>query len=225
MQIHARTEKLIGSDALEKLKSARVLVVGVGGVGGYVVEALARSGVGFLTIVDKDVVDESNINRQIIALSSTVGRSKTAVMKERITEINPEIEVTALDLFVTPETVYGLGVNGFDYVVDAVDFMPAKVALIKASKESGVPVISAMGAGNKLDPTRIRVCDVEKTDVCPLARAMRREARKHDLGHFKVAYSDELPVITDRVPASYVCVPATMGLVIAAEVIKDLIGK
>ena len=147
MQIHARTEKLIGSDALEKLKSARVLVVGVGGVGGYVVEALARSGVGFLTIVDKDVVDESNINRQIIALSSTVGRSKTAVMKERIAEINPEIEVTALDLFVTPETVDGLKINEHDYVVDAVDFMAAKVALVKESKAAGVPVISAMGAG------------------------------------------------------------------------------
>lgn len=225
MQIHARTEKLIGLDALEKLKGSKVLVVGAGGVGGYVVEALARSGVGFLTVVDKDVVDESNINRQIIALASTVGRPKTAVIKERIADINPEIKVNALDLFVTPENVDGLNVNEFDYVVDAVDFIPAKVALVAASKSVGVPVISAMGAGNKLDPTRIRVCDVEKTDVCPLARVMRREARKHNLGHFKVAYSDELPVIADRVPASYACVPATMGLIIAAEVIKDLIGK
>ena len=220
----SRTQRLIGKDAVERLNSASVAVFGVGGVGGYIVEALARSGVGNITLIDKDVVDESNINRQIIALSSTVGQSKTQLMKNRIADINPSATVTALDLFYLPETADEIDLSAFDYVVDAIDNVTAKIELISRCKSAGVTVISAMGAGNKLDPTQIKIADISKTSVCPLARVVRRETAKRGVKDFKVAYSTELPVLSDgeRAPASMICVPAVMGLIMASEIIKDL---
>ena len=221
-----RTEQLIGKGALEKLNGAHVAVFGVGGVGGYIAEALARSGVGEITLIDKDVVDESNINRQIIALTSTIGQSKTALMKKRIEDVNPNATVTAIDKFYLPENADEIDLSQFDYVADAIDNVTAKIELISRCKTMGVPVISAMGAGNKLDPTAIRVCDIGKTDVCPLARVVRRETKKRGITDFKVAYSTEKPNRSEggeRAPASMICVPATMGLVMASEIIKDLI--
>ena len=223
---------LIGEEAVEKLKGARVAVFGVGGVGGYVVEALVRSGVGAIELVDNDVVSLSNINRQIVALHSTVGRLKTEVMAERARDINPAVEVCTHNVFFLPETAESFDFSAYDYVVDAIDTVSGKLALIERAKKSGVPVISAMGAGNKLDPTAFTVADISKTSVCPLARVMRRELKKRGIEHVKVVYSEEVPRERETcektasgkpVPASIAFAPSVMGLILASEVIKDLI--
>ena len=230
MERLSRTENLIGKSALERLKNAKVAVFGVGGVGGYVVEALARSGVGELHLIDKDVVSESNINRQIIALYSTLGKPKTEVMAARVKDINPDVLVHVHNVFFLPENASEFDFSQFDYVVDAIDTVAGKIALIEQAKKAGVPVISAMGAGNKLDATAFEVADIAKTSVCPLARVMRRELKKRGIEHVKVVYSKEQPITqgqpTDEgkpVPASIAFVPSVAGLIIAGEVIKDLI--
>ena len=227
----SRTALLIGEAGVEKLKKARVAVFGVGGVGGYVAEALARSGVGALDLIDKDTVSESNINRQIIALHSTVGRKKTEVMAERVKDINPAIQVRVHDVFYLPETANFFDFSAYDYVVDAIDTVSGKIALIEQAKRANIPVISSMGAGNKLDATAFKVADIAKTNVCPLARVMRRELKKRGIEHVKVVYSEEEPLpsnCTDEetgkaVPGSIAFVPSVVGLIIAGEVIKDLI--
>lgn len=199
-------------------------VFGVGGVGGYVVEALARSGVGALDLIDNDTVSESNINRQIVALHSTIGKQKTTVAAARVNDINPEIKVREHNLFFLPETADSFDFSLYDYVVDAIDTVSGKLALIERAKEANVPVISSMGTGNKLDPTAFEVADISKTSVCPLARVMRRELKKRGIEKVKVVYSKEEPKETDlNVPASIAFVPPVAGLIIAGEVIKDLI--
>ena len=228
---YSRTALLIGNEGVAKLKKSRVAVFGVGGVGGYVVEALARSGVGALDLIDKDVVSISNVNRQIIALHSTIGRLKTEVMAERIYDIDPTIQVRTHDVFYLPETAAQFDFSQYDYVVDAIDTVTGKIALIVQAKEAGIPVISSMGAGNKLDPTAFEVADVAKTSVCPLARVMRRELKKRGIEHVKVVYSKEEPLPTQEtdeetgkaVAGSIAFVPSVVGLMIAGEVIKDLI--
>lgn len=228
----SRTEALIGEVALEKLKNAHVIVFGVGGVGGYIVEALARSGVGKFDLVDADKVSKSNINRQIIALQSTVGQYKTEVMKARILDINPQAKVDAFNLFYLPETENRFNFSKYDYVIDAVDTVSAKLSIIEKAKQAGVPVISAMGAGNKLNPTAFEVADISKTSVCPLAKVMRRELKKRGIHNLKVVYSKEERKsfgVTDGEsgkisPASIAFVPSVAGLIIASEVVKDLIS-
>ena len=218
-----RTAMLIGEEGIEKLAKARVAVFGVGGVGGYVCEALARSGVGTLDLIDKDQVSLSNINRQIIALHSTVGQYKTEVMKERIHDINPEIQVNVHSLFFLPETADRFPFEEYDYVVDAVDTVTAKLELVKRAREKGVPIISCMGAGNKLDPTGFKVADIYKTTMCPLAKVMRRELKKLGIEGLKVVYSEEKPISQGQsTPGSIAFVPSVAGLIIAGEVIRDL---
>lgn len=227
----SRTTILLGKENVEKLKRARVAVFGVGGVGGYVVEALARSGVGALDLIDRDIVSESNINRQIIALHSTVGRYKTEVAAERARDINPDICVRVHNTFYLPETAAQFDFRAYDYVVDAIDTVSGKIALVEQAKAANTPVISSMGAGNKLDPTRFEVADISKTSVCPLARVMRRELKKRGIEHLKVVYSKEEPLpssVVDEesgkpVPGSVAFVPSVVGLIIAGEVVKDLI--
>ena len=231
MEILSRTENLIGKAAVEKLRGARVAVFGIGGVGGYVVEALARAGVGALDLVDNDKVSLSNINRQIIALHSTVGEWKTEVAAQRVKDINPEITVRTHNLFFLPETAEPFDFSGIDYVVDAIDTVSGKIALIERAKGANIPVISSMGTGNKLNPTAFEVADITKTSVCPLARVMRRELKKRGIEHVKVVYSKEEPLSSGAVneetgkaiPASISFVPSVAGLIIAGEVIKDLI--
>lgn len=227
----SRTALLLGEEGVAKLKKSRVAVFGVGGVGGYVVEALARSGVGAIDLIDKDVVSLSNINRQIIALHSTVGRPKTEVMAERIQDINPDIRVHTHNVFYLPETAAQFDFSQYDYIVDAIDTVAGKIALIEHAKNADVPVISSMGAGNKLDPTAFEVADIAKTSVCPLARVMRRELKKRGIEHVKVVYSKEEPLPTKEtdeetgkaVAGSIAFVPSVVGLIIAGEVIKDLV--
>lgn len=218
-----RTAQLLGNENVEKLFDKHVIVFGVGGVGGYVVEALARSGVGKISIVDNDVVNESNINRQIIALHSTVGMQKVEVLKNRILDINPECQVFVHNQFFLPENSNDFDFSIYDYVVDAVDTVTAKLEIIKKSKESNVPVISSMGTGNKLNPMGFKVSDISKTKVCPLARVMRNELKKRGISKVKCVYSEENPVIQTQTPASVAFVPSVAGLLIASEVIKDLI--
>ena len=238
----SRTELLYGEEAVAVLSRVRVAVFGLGGVGGYVVEALARSGVGALDLVDHDRVALSNLNRQIIATERTVGQFKAEAAKERVLSINPECRVTAHRLFFLPETAGEIDFTAFDYVADAVDNITAKLTLIECAKRTGVPVISAMGTGNKLDPTMLKAADIYETAVCPLARVMRKECRKRGIESLKVVYSEEEPLerenpegesnAADRggrwkrmTPASNAIVPATAGLLMASEIIKDLIQK
>ena len=228
----SRTALLLGQGSIEKLKKARVAVFGVGGVGGYVVEALARSGVGTLDLIDNDSVSLSNVNRQIIALHSTIGRAKVDVAKERVKDINPDICVHAHQVFYLPETADEFDFTKYDYVVDAIDTISGKIALIKECKRANVPVISCMGTGNKVNPTAFEVADISKTTVCPLARVMRRELKKHGIEHVKTVFSKEEPFRVDSMeengkipPASISFVPSVAGLIIAGEVIKDLIGR
>lgn len=227
-----RTELLLGSEGVKKLKQSKVAIFGVGGVGGYVAEALARSGVGSFVLVDKDVVSQSNINRQIIATTKTIGMSKTQVMKERILDINPEAQVEVRECFFLPETAGEFDFTQYSYVVDAVDTVTAKVELVMQAKAAGVPIISSMGAGNKLDPTRFEVADIYKTSVCPLARVMRRELKKRNIKSLKVVYSKEeamtpKEILSDEskrvIPGSVAFVPSVAGLIIAGEVIKDIV--
>lgn len=220
----SRTESLIGKDAVEKLLASKVIVFGVGGVGSYVCEALTRAGVGTLDIVDKDVVDITNINRQLIALHSTVGKSKVQVCAERLKDVNPEIQVTPHQCFYLPENSQQFDFSKYDYVVDAIDNVTAKIDIICKAKEAGVSVISSMGTGNKLDPMAFKVAEIEKTKVCPLAKVVRKELRKRGVEGVKVVYSEEEPVNTgNRTPASISFVPSAAGLLIAKTVIDDLI--
>lgn len=233
-EVFARTELLLGKDALEQLHNAHVAVFGVGGVGGYVVEALARSGVGHLTVVDNDTVSESNINRQIIATHSTIGKNKVDVIKERILDINPDCDVTAKCCFYLPENKAEFDFSEYDYVVDAVDTVTAKISLVLEAQEHNVPIMSSMGAGNKLNPAMFEVADIYQTSVCPLAKVMRHELKKRGVKKLKVVYSKEEPkvpaiVVFDEekhkaVPGSTAFVPSVAGLIIASEVIKDLVG-
>ncbi|SEQ70478.1 tRNA A37 threonylcarbamoyladenosine dehydratase [Lachnospiraceae bacterium NE2001] len=219
-----RTKMLLGEEALEKLATKRVAVFGVGGVGGYVVEALVRSGVGALDLIDKDVVDVTNINRQIIATLDTVGRPKVDVAEERVHSINPDCVVRKYQCFYLPETKDQFDFSQYDYVVDAIDTVTGKLALIEQAKAVGVPVISSMGAGNKLDPTAFKVADIYKTSVCPLAKVMRRELKKRGIDSLKVVYSEEMPIDTGgRTPGSVAFVPSVVGLIIGGEVIKDVL--
>ena len=233
----SRTEILLGKYGVERLKKSRVAVFGIGGVGGYVAEALARSGMGALDLIDNDEVSLTNINRQIIALHSTVGRPKVDVMKERVLDINPECNVRIFQCFYLPETKNLFDFTEYDYVVDAVDTVTAKIQLIVQAKEAGVPIISSMGAGNKLNPASFEVADISQTSVCPLARVMRQECKKRGIKNVKVVYSKEKPVESKLseeekksaeqkgnglAPGSCAFVPSVAGLIIASEVVKDL---
>ncbi len=231
----SRTELLLGEASVQKLKNCRVAVFGIGGVGGYAVEALARSGVGTLDLFDNDKVSLTNINRQIIALHSTIGVSKTTAAKNRILDINPSATVNTNDVFFMPENSGEFDFSVYDYVVDAIDTVAGKVALIEKAKEQNVPIISSMGAGNKLDATGFMVADISKTQVCPLARVMRKKLKDIGINHVKVVYSKEMPLTPMEsaeqkgtagrpVPGSVAFVPSVVGLIIGAEVIKDLIN-
>ena len=221
-----RTKLLIGSEKLDILRTKHVAVFGVGGVGGYVCEALARCGIGRFTIVDRDTVNESNINRQIIALTSTVGRAKVDVMKERMCDINPDVYIEACEVFYLPQNASEFDFTKYDYVVDAVDTVTAKLQIITAAKEANVHVISSMGAGNKLDPSLFRIADISKTSVCPLAKVMRRELKNRGLKDVKCVYSTEEAIKPEgNEIGSIAFVPSVAGLLIASEVIKDLIEQ
>lgn len=226
----ARTELLLGKEAMERLHRSRVAVFGIGGVGGYVVEALARSGIGYLDLIDHDKVSATNINRQIIATLQTIGKDKVDVMKERILSINPNTVVNVSKSFYLPENADDFDFGKYSYVVDAVDTVTAKIELVMRAKTAGVPVISCMGTGNKLEPAMLEIADIYQTSVCPLAKVMRRELRKRNIEKLKVLYSKEEPVkkylsIQGRaVPGSVAFVPSVAGLLIASEVIKDIIG-
>lgn len=221
-----RTELLIGAEGVAKLRAARVLVFGVGGVGGYVCEALARAGVGTIHIVDNDTVSESNINRQIIATYDTVGMEKTKVMEKRILSVNPECRVKRYDCFYLPDTEAAeqFDFTAYDYVVDAIDTTSAKIDIIVRCREAGTPVISSMGTGNKTDPFKFQIADISRTSVCPLAKAVRRELRNRGVKGVKVLFSTEEPVKTgSRIPGSISYVPSAAGLFIGGEVIRELL--
>ena len=219
-QQYERTIRIIGEEGLKKLRASSVLLFGVGGVGSYVCEALARAGVGALTLVDKDVVDITNINRQIPALHSTVGKPKVSVMAERVRDIDPACKVETKELFFLPDSADDIDFASYDYVVDAVDTVTAKVYIIERAKQAGVPVISSMGTGNKLDGSAFRIADIEDTKVCPLAKVMRRELRKRNISGVKVLYSEEEP---QAVGGSISFVPSVAGLLIAGEVVRELL--
>lgn len=223
-QPFSRTEILIGKEGLERLKCSTVAVFGVGGVGGYAVEALARSGVGCLHLIDNDKVSVSNLNRQIIATVSTIGRYKVDVAKERILDINPEARVHTRRTFYMPDTAQEFDFTGYDYVVDAIDTVTGKLALIQQADQAGVPIISSMGAGNKLEASAFEVADIYQTSVCPLAKVMRKELKKRGIRKLKVVYSKEQPVVNSRPPGSIAFVPAVAGLILAGEVVKELAG-
>lgn len=230
--IYERTALLIGEEGIRAMQSSRIAVFGIGGVGGYVCEALGRAGVGHLTLVDSDDVSPTNLNRQIIALRSTVGMKKTHVMEQRLKDINPNIDVKVYDMFYTPETADEIDLSGYDYIVDAVDTVAAKIELAVRAHDLHIPIISSMGAGNKLHPEMFEIADISKTSVCPLARVMRHELKKRGILSLKCVYSKEVPVVTDtgltegrkRIPASISFVPSTAGLILASEVVRDLIG-
>ena len=238
----ARTELLAGPDGMKRLAQAHVAVFGIGGVGGYVVEALARSGIGRLDLIDHDKVDITNLNRQIYALHSTLGRYKTDVAKERILDINPEAEVRVFHLFYLPQTADQFDFAKYDYIVDAIDTITGKLMLIEQAQAAGTPVISAMGAGNKMDPSAFQAADIYETSVCPLAKVMRRELKKRGIKKLKVVYSKEQPLKPaslpqedeneqlscgrgKAVPGSFSFVPSAAGLILAGEVVKDLLGE
>lgn len=222
----SRTQMLIGEAGIDKLKNAHVAVFGVGGVGGYVVEALARSGVGAFDLIDNDQVCLSNLNRQIIATRDTIGRDKADVMRERILSINPDAVVNVHKCFYLPENAEQFDFTRYTYVVDAVDTVTAKIDIILRAQQAGTMVISAMGAGNKLDPTKLAVADIYKTTMCPLAKVMRRELKKRGVKKLKVVYSTEQPIKHKaEVPGSIAFVPSVSGLLIAGEVVKDIIGS
>lgn len=236
-----RTRLLLGADGMERLQKARVAVFGVGGVGGHVVEALARSGIGALDLIDDDRVCLSNLNRQIVATEQTLGQYKVDAARDRVLSINPELTVRTYKTFYTPETAEQFDFSQFDYVVDAIDTVTGKIGLVMQAQAAGTRIISSMGAGNKLDPTAFEVADIYKTSVCPLARVMRRELKKRGVRHLKVVYSKEeamtpeLPDVQQKedsthavrrqTPGSTAFVPAVAGLIIAGEVIKDLAGE
>ncbi len=220
----SRIESLLGREAMLRLRDAKVAVFGIGGVGGYAAEALARSGVGELHLIDHDTVSASNLNRQIIALHSTIGRKKVDVMAQRIADICPETTVRAYDTFYLPETASSFDFREYDYIIDAIDTVTGKIALAENAKKAGTPIICAMGAGNKLDPTAFRVADISETKVCPLAKVMRTELRKRGITGVKVVYSEEIPIVplVEGIPGSTAFVPSVVGLIIAGEVVRDL---
>ncbi len=233
-----RTELLLGKDAMERLAEARVAVFGIGGVGGYAVEALVRSGIGAFTLIDHDKVSITNLNRQIIATEDTIGKYKVDVMRERIHSINPQSQVETKQCFFLPDNADEFDFASYTYIVDAVDTVSAKLEIIERAKRCNIPVISSMGAGNKLDPTKFRVADIYETSVCPLARVVRRECKKRGIGELKVVYSTEECIYSNRkneknveedgsqtrknVPGSVAFVPSVAGLILAGEVIKDI---
>ncbi len=221
----SRTEMLLGKENMDKLKTAHVAVFGLGGVGGHVCEALARCGIGKFTLFDNDAVTESNLNRQIIATVDTIGMSKTEAMKKRILSINPDAETVLHQVFYLPENADSFPLDEFDYIVDAIDTVSAKIELAVRAERLNIPIISSMGTGNKLDPTQFKISDIYKTSVCPLARVMRRELKLRDVQKLKVLYSEEMPIKPqgERIPGSTSFVPSVAGLIIAGEVVKDLI--
>ena len=229
----SRTAYVYGEEAIEKLNKSRVAVFGVGGVGGYICEALVRAGVGSIDIFDRDTVSVSNINRQIIALHSTVGRPKVEVMRERMLDINPDCKVNAYNVFYLPENADEVDLSGYDYIADAVDTVAAKLEIAERAYKLGIPTISAMGAGNKTDPTRFEVADIANTTVCPLARVMRKELKARGVKKYKVVYSKEEPRksgVTDEetgkaIPGSLSFVPSAMGLIMAGEIVNDILKK
>lgn len=224
-----RTALIYGKETLEALENKKVMVVGLGGVGGYVVEALTRMGIGHFILIDHDVVSESNINRQLIATYQTIGQKKIDIMKERMLTIQPEVDVKALDMFVLPENIDSINFEGVDYIVDAIDCVTAKIALILKAKELNIPIISSMGTGNKVNPALLEITDIYKTSMCPLAKVMRHELKKRGIKKLKVLYSKEEQqknIIVDgkkRAPGSTPFVPSSAGLLIASEVTADLI--
>ncbi len=224
-----RSEILLGKENIEKLKNSHVVVFGVGGVGSYVCEALVRSGVGEITVVDSDILSESNLNRQLIALHSTIGKKKVDVVKERIKDINPQCIVHKKDMFYLPDNGERIDFLGVDFVVDAIDTVTAKIDIIVRCKKQGIPVISSMGTGNKLDPTMLKIADIYETSVCPLARVMRRELKNRDIKSLPVVYSEEKPIEHEgedkRTPGSVAFVPSVAGLLIGGYVVKELIKK
>ena len=239
MDTFSRTRFLLGPDAMEKLKNAHVAIFGLGGVGGYVAEALVRSGVGKLDFIDHDTISPTNINRQILATAATIGTDKAEAAADRAKAINPAIQAKAIKTFYLPETADQFDFTQYDYVVDAIDTVTGKMMLINAAKDAGTPIISSMGTGNKLDPTAFRVADIHETSVCPLARIIRKECRKRGIEKLKVVYSTEdpiklelapddpawaeLPEGRNALPGSVCFVPAAAGMIIAGEVVKDLI--
>lgn len=230
----SRLELLIGKENIDKLSKAHILVFGVGGVGGYVVEALVRSGIGHITIVDNDEVSLTNLNRQIIATRETIGHKKVQVMRERMLSINPDCDVKTLEMFYLPENADTIDLTQYDYVIDAIDTITSKIHLAVHCEQLSVPLISSMGTGNKMNPAMLEVSDIYKTSVCPLAKVMRRELKARRVKHLKVVYSKELPIKPTQskeetnkrtIPGSTAFVPASAGLLIASEVIKDLLNK
>ncbi len=235
----SRTEMLLGSDAMDKLRNARVAVFGLGGVGGYIVEALARSGVGALDIIDNDTVSITNLNRQIVAVEGTVGMPKTEAAKMRIMQINPDCKVTAYNTFYMPENSSDFDFAQYDYIADAIDTVTAKIELVMNANKCGTPIICSMGTGNKLNPAELEVADIYKTSVCPLARIMRYELKRRGIKKLKVVYSKEMPIVPTgaaaekcraestgkkNVPGSTAFVPAVAGMIIASEIVKDISG-
>ncbi len=233
MDQFSRTELLVGAEGIERLRNSRVAVFGIGGVGGYVVEALARSGVGTLDLIDNDKVSLTNLNRQIIAMHSTIGRYKVDVAKKRVLDINPAAVVNTYRIFFVPETAADFDFHAYDYVVDAIDTVTGKIQLIVQADSACTPVISCMGAGNKMDPTAFRVADIYQTSVCPLAKVMRRELKKRGIRKLKVVYSEEVPIEVKaaaetekkRIPGSNAFVPSVAGLIIAGEVVRELLAR
>ena len=239
MDPFSRTRLLLGNDAMEKLSSARVAVFGLGGVGGYVAEALARSGVGALELVDHDTISITNINRQLLATMDTVGMDKAEAAAQRAKAINPSIDARAVNMFYGPDTAHLFDFARYDYVVDAIDTVTGKLALVQAAQAAGAPIISCMGTGNKLDPSKFQIADISKTSVCPLARIMRKECAKRGIRRLKVLYSTEDPIPADpdaatleelpegrrALPGSVAFVPSVAGLMIAGEVIRDLCSE
>lgn len=235
MDPYSRTKFLLGEDGMKKLHTAHIAVFGLGGVGGYVVEALARSGIGTLTLVDHDIISITNLNRQLLATQTTIGTDKCLAAQQRVNAIDPQIRVNAIKEFYLPKTAAHFDFSQYDYVVDAVDTVTAKLSLIQAAKAANVPIISCMGTGNKLDPTQFQITDISKTSVCPLARIMRKECAKRGLKNVKVLFStedpispiaesaEELPEGRRALPGSVAFVPSVAGLIIAGEVIKDII--
>ena len=234
----SRTEIMVGKEGMDRLSNARVAVFGVGGVGGHTVEALARSGVGTLDLIDNDTVALTNLNRQIIATHSTLGKYKVEAAKERILDINPNAKVNIYKTFYLPDTAEQFDFSQYDYVVDAIDTVSGKIGLVMQADRTNTPIISSMGAGNKMDPTAFRVSDIYKTNVCPLAKVMRRELKKRGIKKLKVVYSEEKPIVPQldlrseeadiqkrQIPGSNAFVPSVVGLIIAGEVIKDLINN
>lgn len=239
MDPYSRTRLLLGDDAMNKLRQARVAVFGLGGVGGYVVEALARSGIGALDLIDHDTISATNLNRQLLATRQTIGMGKAQAAVERVTAIDPDIRVRPIQKFYGPDTAAEFDFSAYDYVVDAIDTVTGKLALVTAAQVAGTPILSCMGTGNKLDPTRFQIADISKTSVCPLARIMRKECAKRGIKHLKVLFSTEDPIPSDpsatldeelpegrrALPGSVAFVPSVAGLIIAGEVIRDLTGK